>query len=312
MIGATGGVDCVAIALQFGTYVAALAIPHGAQYFAKQEGEWVGRFLLFCPADPHPLAELAKNCMMICHEGLDGSGKTYSMAEDALRNIALGRDCFGTFQVVGMRPIVDARQMIKMENARLYFDEWHQDNDAKAWWNLDPIIRHMVSQHRHYKLVIHYSTQSFFYMVRYIRLETSFVWQHEALFRDPDTGESKPPWPFHKMHRHRKTRYFAQEFELKKRHPEILERKAYWMKKEVFEKFDSYKKIILTSKHISDEELEKIKDPYQTPVITDLHGAPAHLVRRDISKIGDLAPVEDEELPEDIQIGMAPDLTESA
>jgi len=214
--------------------------------------------------------------MMICHEGLDGSGKTYAMAEHALRMIAEGKDCFGTFSVKGMRPIQDARQMIKIENAFLYFDEWHQDLDAKQWYNLDPVIRHMVSQHRHYRLVIHYSTQSFFYMDPFIRRETAFVWQHEARFRDPDTGNSR-----FKLHTMRK--YNAKDIELKRRNPPALAKKTFFLSPKVYLQYDSFKKVILTSKHVSDAELEAIQDPYTIAPIVDLNDAPVKIIKRDVS-----------------------------
>lgn len=218
--------------------------------------------------------------MMICHEGLDGSGKTYDMAEHALRMIASGKDCFGTFSVVGMRPLEDARQMMKIEHAYLYFDEWHQDLDAKQWYNLDPVIRHMVSQHRHYHLVIHYSTQSFFYMDPFIRRETTFVWQHEALFRDPDTGVSR-------FGLHRKRKYNAKEIELKRRNPQCLAKKTFFLSPKVYTQYDSFKKVILTSKHVSDAELEAIKDPYAVPIIEDLSDAPVKIIKRNVSPLKD-------------------------
>jgi len=218
--------------------------------------------------------------MMICHEGLDGSGKTYAMAEHALRMIAEGKDCFGTFSVKGMRPIQDARQMIKIENAFLYFDEWHQDLDAKQWYNLDPVIRHMVSQHRHYRLVIHYSTQSFFYMDPFIRRETAFVWRHEALFRDPDTGNSR-----FKMHRMAK--YNAQEIELKRRNPKKLAGKTFFLSAKVYTQYDSFKKVILTSKHVSDADLQAIQDPYEIQPIENLEDAPVKIIKRNVSLFKD-------------------------
>lgn len=235
--------------------------------------------------------------MLTCHEGLDGSGKTYAMAEHALRMIAKGRDCFGTFSVEGMRTIEDARQMIKIEHAFLYFDEWHQDLDARQWYNLDPVIRHMVSQHRHYHLTIQYSSQSFFFMDPFIRRETTFVWQHEALWRDPDSGESRPPWPFHKMHRHRKAKFFAREIELKHRNPKALEGKSYWLNPKIYTKYDSFKKVILSSKHVSDIELETIKDPYLIAPIMEISLAQPREIRRDVSSLKD-ALIQENKKPE--------------
>jgi len=216
--------------------------------------------------------------MMICHAGLDGSGKTYAMAEHALKMIANGKDCFGTFSVRGMRPLEGARQLIKIENAHIYFDEWHQDLDAKQWFNLDPVIRHMVSQHRHYRLVVHYTTQDFFYMDPFIRRETTFVWEHEALFRNPDTGDSR-------FRLHRARRYMAKEIELKRRHPKILESKTFFLDKKILCQYDSFKKVILTSKHVSDAELEAIADPYAIAPIEDPKDGPVKVIVRNVSSL---------------------------
>lgn len=213
--------------------------------------------------------------MIVAYTGLDGSGKTYHMAEVCQRMINDGYDCFGSTPFLGARLIENHRQLLRIERAHIFFDEWHQDHDAKEWYNLDPVLRHIVTQHRKYKLVIHWSAQHYKFMDSYIRRETSFIWEHEALFRDRDSGSSrirfKIPFCEQVYGLHRAWKYAALEAELNHRNPKILEKKYFFIKPSIFKTYDSYKKILLTSKQLEDSELEKIKDPYNAPLITDAH-----------------------------------------
>jgi len=224
--------------------------------------------------------------MIIAYVGLDGSGKTYHMAEVAQRMLKSGIDVFGNIAFDGGRLLENHRQLIRIENAHIFFDEWHQDHDAKQWYNLDPVLRHIVTQHRKYKLVIHWSAQSFFFMDSYVRRETTFVWDHEALFRDPDNGRSKVcaklPFIGEIKGLHRAIKYPAWEVELKHRHPKILEKKTFFIRRDVFESYDSYKKIMLSSSQVTDAELQAITDPYAAPKIENVHEVAAHtLAKRD-------------------------------
>jgi len=209
--------------------------------------------------------------MIIAYIGLEGSGKSYHMAEVCQEALARGMDCFGTTPFRGARVIESHRQMLRMEGAHVFFDEWHQDLDAKEWWKLDPVLRHIVSQHRKYGLTIHWSAQDYFFMDPFVRRETSFVWQHEALYRDPMTGRSKivGKIPFigqvYGLHRARK--YNAIDIERKHRAMESLAGKTFFVKKSICDTYDSFKKIMLTSDKVSDEELCAIKDPYLSPTI---------------------------------------------
>lgn len=200
-------------------------------------------------------------CAMItAYTGLAGSGKTYHMTELARRLLAEGREVFSTYEIEGARLLEDARQLIRINNADIFFDEMHQDYDAKQWYNLDPVVRHVLTQHRKYGQNIHWSAQDWHYMDSFVRRNTDFCWQHVALFRDPDTGMSR-------FRLHRKTKYAGWEIELNRRKPTPLTSKMFFIKKNVTGAYDSYKKIALTSKHVTDEELEAIKDPYDAPTL---------------------------------------------
>ena len=260
--------------------------------------------------------------MIIAYTGLDGSGKTYHMAEVCQRMIASGIDCFGSTPFAGARLLENHRQLLRIERAHIFFDEWHQDHDAKQWYNLDPVLRHIITQHRKYKLVIHWSAQHFKFMDSYVRRETTFIWEHEALFRDPDSGISRVKFNlpyFGKVEgMHRAWKYAALEAELNHRKPKILEKKTFFIQAAVYNSYDSYKKIHLSAAQISNSEVEAISDPYLAPTIGDPHATADGIVHArsvflppDPSKNGDADFVSEEErLNRDKQSENGVELTE--
>jgi hypothetical protein len=214
--------------------------------------------------------------MMIAYTGLDGSGKTYHMAEVCQRVLRAGIDCFGTTPFQGARMLENHRQLLRINKAHIFFDEWHQDNDAREWYHLDPVLKHIISQHRHYDLVIHWSAQAWAFMDPFVRRETAFVWDHEALFRDKDTGRSKIagklPFVGTVAGLHKAVKYPAWEIELKHRRPKVLASRYFFIRPAVYETYDSYKKIALTSKKVSDDEISAIVNPYNAKIILDVRG----------------------------------------
>lgn len=212
--------------------------------------------------------------MIIAYVGLDGSGKTYHMAETAQNLIKKKIDVFGTTPFKGGRVLENERQLMRIQNAHVFFDEWHQDHDAKEWYQMDPVLKHIVSQHRKYGLVIHWSAQNWFFMDAFIRRETAFVWEHEAMFRDRMSGRSRIRGTLPFIGRFdglsRAFKYAGMEAELRHRKPIILERRHMLFKESIYRTYDSYKTIALSSKQISDEEVLQIKDPYAQSVINDV------------------------------------------
>jgi len=223
---------------------------------------------------------------MIAYTGLDGSGKTYHMAEVCQNNIRAGIDCFGTTEFQGARLLENHRQLLRINNAHVFFDEWHQDHDAKQWFNLDPVLRHIITQHRKYNLVIHWSAQSFHFMDSFVRRETMFVWEHEALYRDQHTGRSKIkgriPFIGKVDGLHRAIKYPAWEVEQKHRRPEVLAKRTFFIRENVYKTYDSYKKIMLTSKQVSDNEIQAIRDPYTAAVIRQVGKGSKVKAKRDV------------------------------
>jgi len=231
--------------------------------------------------------------MIIGMIGLPGSGKTYHMTEIGQRLIADGQDVFSSHEMKGSRPIESARQLIRMNHCTVFFDEMHQDYDARQWYHLDPIVKHVLTQSRKYSINVYWSAQDWFYMDPFIRRLTDFAWIHEATFRDPETGKSR-------IGRHKAWKVPGSHLELKKRHPDILARRTLWIRKKTVEAYDSYKKIMLTSNKVTDEELEAIIDPYLAQVIDVVersrHTGASLKAVREIPSLPDSLEDEDNEL----------------
>lgn len=196
--------------------------------------------------------------MIIGYTGISGSGKTYSMTSLGLSLIARGKIVFSRHELEGAYPILDERELLRMHDCHVFFDEWHQDHSAKEWWDLDEVVKHIVTQARKYSITIHWSAQHWSYMDSFIRKNTDICWRHEALFPDPETGESR-------IGLHRREKVAGLSEELKHRRPKILSKKYFFIKKNVYESYDSYKPIMISKAKLSDAEIEAIRDPYLRP-----------------------------------------------
>lgn len=197
--------------------------------------------------------------MIIGYTGISGSGKTYHMTQTGLTLIERGKIVFSRHEMEGAYPILDERELLRMHDCHVFFDEWHQDHSAKEWWDLDEVVKHIVTQARKYSITIHWSAQHWSYMDSFIRRNTDVCWHHRALFPDPETGMSK-------IGVHRAEKVAGLDDELKHRNPKILYKKWIFIKPKIYEAYDSYKPIMLSKAKLSDAEIEAIKDPYQRPV----------------------------------------------
>lgn len=197
--------------------------------------------------------------MIIAYTGLAGSGKTYHMTKTALRLIEQNHIVFARHELEGSYPIVNERELLMMHDCHVFFDEWHQDHSAKEWWQMDEVVKHIVTQSRKYNIIIHWSAQHWLYMDSFIRRNTDYCWKHWALFRDSDTNESR-------IGLHRAIKVSGLEEELRHKRQHALAKKWIWIKKNVYEKYDSFKPIMLDKAKLSDAEIEAIKDPYARPV----------------------------------------------
>jgi len=193
--------------------------------------------------------------MIIAYTGLSGSGKSYHMAQVALDLIRRGVTVFSRSQIEGAFPFEDEREMLRMNDCHIFFDEWHQDHNAKEWYTMDKVVRHIITQQRKYSMTIHWSAQHWMYMDSFIRRNTELCWKHYALFRNLENGESR-------IGLHRAKLIDGIEEELKHKNPPILAKKWLRISKKVYDAYDSYKPIMLDEADLSDEEMQLIKDPY--------------------------------------------------
>jgi len=193
--------------------------------------------------------------MIVAYTGLSGSGKTYHMTQVALSLMQRGEIVFSRHELEGAYPLVNEREMLRMNDCHVFFDEWHQDHSAKDWWNMDEVLKHMVTQSRKYRIIIHWSAQHWLYMDSFIRRNTDFCWEHKSMMRDPDTGNSR-------IGLSRAWKVAGIEMELKRRQPEILAKKWIWIKKSVYANYNSFKPIMLSKEKLTDEEINAIADPY--------------------------------------------------
>jgi hypothetical protein len=200
--------------------------------------------------------------MIVAYTGLAGSGKTYHMTRIALALIQRSEIVFSRHELEGAYPLIDEREMLKMRDCHVFFDEWHQDHSAKEWWNMDEVLKHIVTQSRKYGITIHWSAQHWLYMDSFIRRNTDWCWIHRALFRDADTGVSK-------IGLHRAYKVAGLEAELKHRNPEVLAKRWIVIRRKVYERYDSFKPIMLSKAKLSDADVAAIGDPYSR--------APIHL-----------------------------------
>jgi hypothetical protein len=168
---------------------------------------------------------------------------------------------FSRHEIEGAFAIEDERELLFMQHCHTFFDEWPQDHPAKDWWHLDPVTQHIVTQCRKYGITIHWSAQHWKYMDPFIRRNTDFVWRHEALWPNANTGKSRIGW-------HHMTKIAAIEAELEHARPTILASKYFRIKKKVYSKYDSFKPIMLTKAKISDEEILAVKNPYSRAKVT--------------------------------------------
>lgn len=191
---------------------------------------------------------------MIGYTGLPGSGKTYHMTRIAIDLMRRGTKVFSKHIITGAFPIQNERELLYINNAHVFFDEWHQDHDAKEWWSMDPVLRHIITQRRKYNITIHWSAQHWGYMDSFIRRATDYAWDHEAFMRDSMTGVSK-------INLHRATKHHALDMEKNRRKKDVLAKKYFRIKKQVYLAYDSFKPILLDKSKLTDEEIQLITDP---------------------------------------------------
>jgi len=199
--------------------------------------------------------------MMIAHIGLDGSGKSYGMAQDAIRALKKKRhEVWSLFPVAGVGRIRHPHQVIFLEKSIVFLDEL-QRFFPPSHAALDEITMHIVSTHRHDKNILHWSAQDWMYVHPHIRYQTSMVWLYEPIHRNPLTGESN--WYGTGLHRHVRYLVAGPQVERGLRHPDIMKKQYFWITKKGIAVYNSFGKIpVHVSDEITSEYIANLVDPH--------------------------------------------------
>lgn len=210
------------------------------------------------------LYSLLPFCMIIAHIGLDGSGKSYGMAQDAIRaKKSHKKEPWSLFEIKGVNRIKHPHQILYLEKSVVYLDELQRFYPPNHT-DLDEITMHIISTHRHDKNVIHWSAQDWKFVHPHWRYETSFVWLYEPIHRDNLTGESN--WFGTGLHRHMRRLVRARDVEREYRRPEAIKTEKFWITKKGIALFNSYGKIpVHVSDEITSEYIANLVDPHYLP-----------------------------------------------
>lgn len=204
---------------------------------------------------------------MIAHVGIDGSGKSYGMATSCAANYArqakrkYGKEIWSIRPMEGSRRLEHPHQLMYLlveekddhPGTIVFLDELQRYYPAGNY-PLDELTQHIISTHRHGKMTIHWASQDWFYVHKFWRLETSHCWRYEARFRNPETGESR-------IRLHRRTLVTGTDMELGRRRPDILKKEGFWITKKGVSRFNSYERIDVVPRKLTQEYIASIKDP---------------------------------------------------
>jgi len=202
--------------------------------------------------------------MIIAHIGLDGSGKSYGMAQDAIAAAkSKKKEPWSLFKIEGVGKIKHPHQILFLENSIVFLDELQRFYPPNHT-DLDEITMHIISTHRHDKNVIHWSAQDWKFVHPHWRYETSFCWLYEPIHRDNLTGESN--WFGTGLHRHRRILVKATDVEREYRRPTIIKEQKFWITKKGVSLYNSYGKIpVHVSNKITEEYVANLVDPHYLP-----------------------------------------------
>jgi len=128
----------------------------------------------------------------------------------------------------------------------------------------DEIMQHIISTHRHQKNTIHWASQDWTFVNSWIRRETAYCWQYEAIHRDKLTGESR--WFGTSLHRHKREMISGVHAERGYKRPHIFATQKFWVTKKGCALFDSYADVeVVLGDPKSQEYLATLVDPHYLP-----------------------------------------------
>jgi zona occludens toxin (predicted ATPase) len=172
--------------------------------------------------------------MIIAYTGLPGSGKTYSLAADAICvSEKYGADIYANFALKGAHYFTDLTQVLSVERGIICVDEMNTLCPAHKWQSLPVEIQNLWTQSRKNDIDLWYTSQRFSKVVESIRSITNYVWEFDWLFGAPKLREPKKFK--HKFHR-------ASRFEpadMKRIRRKRLEKYVFFENKSVYGLYDT-------------------------------------------------------------------------
>jgi len=198
--------------------------------------------------------------MIIAHVGLDGSAKSYGMTMDALEAMRRGKEVWSLTTIAGAGKLKNPHQLLFLYDAVVFLDElqrWYPTSSQPP----DEIIQHIISTHRHQKLVIHWASQDFSFVNAWIRRETTYAWKYEALHRDHLTGESR--WFGTRLKRHERILVSGVAAEREWRQPHVYKKQTFFIKKSIAEKFNTHENMeVVLGDPTKQEYIATLTDPH--------------------------------------------------
>jgi len=151
-------------------------------------------------------------------------------------------------------------QALYLKNAVIFFPEFQRWYPAGSY-EIDEIMQHIISTHRHDRNVIHWDSQAWEYVHHFIRYETSKVWKYEAIHRNELTGESN--WFGTGLKRHKRMLYDAVDVQLKHRSAScIIKTQKFFINAKGIARYNSYDSMeVIRRKDISEKTIADIIDP---------------------------------------------------
>lgn len=205
------------------------------------------------------------------YEGLDGSGKSYLLAQDAqrwLKHSSSRKVWTLNIRIKGCNELENFHQALFLKKSVIVIDEIQGLFPANNR-RIDAVTKNIVSTHRHNGNVILWASQAWEFVHSYWRYATRDVWQCEALHADRLTGVSR--WFGTPIQRHVAELITSPERERGISRPRILASRRFFIKKQGMALYDTYQKVEqydftqiqdLIDEVGVEEYIKTIKNPY--------------------------------------------------
>lgn len=164
--------------------------------------------------------------------GLPGSGKTYLLARQGLKDIADGKEVWANFKLEGAKhfhklsdvvAILQVRLLRKEKiNMTILIDEINLSFPSRMWQKIPGWVLYFFSQTRKFGLDIYYTSQAIDRVEKVIREITNYCWVCKTFF-----------FGWHIAH-------LIQPEDVDKQNKEVFETDYFRIKPEVYEKYDTY------------------------------------------------------------------------